>query len=37
MKNKDAPFMWISRMIQPRFTSREIWIVDSKAIDDSGA
>jgi len=33
IKNIAAPFIWTIRSIQPKFTSRTIWITEEKAID----
>lgn len=35
-KNREAMFEWIVRVKSPQFTSREMWVVDSNAIDVSG-
>jgi len=34
-KKKEAPLAWINRISHPLFTSREIWITLSKAVEIS--
>lgn len=33
IKNREAPFIWRNRIIQPKSISRMIWITDSNASD----